>query len=112
MNRWFKFSLFIFIFLTGFLFGVARLLISLPDNSGYDKLLGQKITFTGRIAAEPSVRDKTTQLVVQPNNGNSNLLLITSSYPEYHYGDEVTVSGKLASPKNFATDSGKIFDYV
>jgi competence protein ComEC len=107
-----KFWLLLLVFFLGFIFGAARLLISLPDNSDYNKLLGQKINFVGRIVAEPSVREKSTQLVAAPENGNSNLLLIAPSYTEYRYGDKIKVTGKLVAPENFETDSGKTFDYI
>ena len=109
---WLKILLLILVFSLGFCLGVTRLLISLPDNSDFDRLVGQKIAFTGRIVAEPSVREKSTQLVVAPENGNSNLLLIAPSYPEFHYGDKIKVEGKLVEPENFVTDSSKTFDYI
>ena len=57
---WLKILLLILVFSLGFCLGVTRLLISLPDNSDFDRLVGQKIAFTGRIVAEPSVREKST----------------------------------------------------
>jgi competence protein ComEC len=33
-------------------------------------------------------------------------------FPVHEYGDRVRVSGKLSTPENFITDTGKEFDYI
>lgn len=44
---------------------------------------------------------------------NGKVLVTLGNYPRYEYGDELEISGKLVSPKNFATgeDSEAEFDY-
>lgn len=74
---------------------------------------GEQI-FVGTIVDEPDVREKNTQYVLSLENqkGYANVLVILARYPEYHYGDVLEVKGKVVTPKDFLTDSGRMFDYT
>lgn len=82
-----------------------------PDQNLY-KQVGQKISFEATIIDEPDVRDSGARYTVKPNNSKSLILLIAERFPEYKYGDQIKISGKLDLPKNFASDNGAEFDYI
>jgi competence protein ComEC len=42
---------------------------------------------------------------------DSKILVITNPYTNYKYGNEITITGTVESPKDFITDTGKTFDY-
>ncbi len=65
---------------------------------------GDKIALVGIINSEPDLKDNSQQLRLRI--GKENLLIITSRYPIYHYGDRIRILGKLKTPENFEK-----FDY-
>lgn len=78
-----------------------------------DSFVGYKIELEGTIVDEPDIRDFNTKLVFMPDIAeNSKMLLKTTPYPEYKYGDKVTVKGTLKLPENFEGENGREFDYV
>ena len=69
------------------------------------------ITLIGIISTEPDIREKSVKLTVKVekiNGGNpegipsgsygARILVTTNRYPEYQYGDELKITGKLKSP--------------
>lgn len=79
-----------------------------PDN--------MEIDMVGTIISEADRRENNTHYVFETQKIGDleieeKILLFADSYPEYEYGDEISVVGKLKRPKNFETDSGRIFDY-
>ena len=82
---------------------------SKPKNI-FDEYVGEEITFKGIIEDEPDRRENNQRLVVQ--EGDIKILVSTELYPEFLYGDEVSVTGTLQKPKNFTTDIGKDFNYI
>ena len=70
------------------------------------KLNGQEseITLVGIVANDPETREKSQQLMINQIKKEDNyffrgkLLVLTSRYPEYHYGDQLEISGQLKSP--------------
>jgi competence protein ComEC len=73
------------------------------------------ITFRGVVSLDPDVQDKTTRLKLSVESININgewqaisgmVMLYVPRYPAYTYGDLLEVTGKLATPVNFAD-----FDY-
>ncbi len=95
----------------GFAVGAARLEWSQAHDERFDSLIGQSVSFNARVVAEPSRREKSTQLVVRPAASDSKFLLIVPLYPEYQFGQRLRVTGKLARPENFQTTAGREFDY-
>lgn len=71
--------------------------------------------FVGIVTSAPDVRGDGIFLTVKPTNlpaeFQSKILVKTARYPEWQYGDEVKVKGKLKPPEAFATDTGRVFDY-
>ncbi len=78
-----------------------------------EKYVGSKISLSGVIVDEPDVRDFNTKLTFKPDTvKESKIILKTTPYPEYEYGDKVIVSGVLIKPENFEAENGREFDYV
>ncbi|MBS3094563.1 DUF4131 domain-containing protein, partial [Candidatus Pacearchaeota archaeon] len=99
----------------GLAFALGILRIGVSDNSpdsNFSKLVGQKVSFEATISEEPDVRDTSARYTVKPVDSKSLILLITDRFPEFQYGDNIKVSGKLDLPKNFQNDNGTEFDYI
>lgn len=78
----------------------------------FDDSLSQKISFSGVITDEPSIRENNQKLIIKVKDENFKVLVTIGQNFIYKYGDEVSVSGKLEKPENFTTDQGKNFDYI
>ncbi len=61
--------------------------------------LDKKISFSGIVAKEPDKRNSNTKLTIQTEQGK--VLVTTRRYPEYKYGDELIITGKLQTPTVF-----------
>ena len=99
----------------GLAFALGILRIGVSDNSpdsNFSKLVGQKVSFEATISEEPDVRDTSARYTVKPVDSKSLILLMTDRFPEFQYGDNIKVSGKLDLPKNFQNDNGTEFDYI
>jgi competence protein ComEC len=57
---------------------------------------GETIFLTGVISEEPDIRQNSIKLTV--DTGQGKVLITTSRYPEYQYGDELKIIGKLKTP--------------
>ncbi len=70
---------------------------------------GEKIEKEGMISEPPQIEEGTQKIVVLIDNGNNKYRLLSKVplFPEYKYGDMVSISGKLEKPQNFDN-----FDYV
>ncbi|TSC75434.1 MAG: competence protein ComEC [Parcubacteria group bacterium Gr01-1014_30] len=60
----------------------------------------ENITLVGAVSGEPDLRERSQRLTVKV--GDSKVLVTTWRYPEYQYGDELKITGKLESPPTFA----------
>lgn len=102
-------SFFIFVFLG---FGIFRFHlkdVNAPKNV-FDEMVGKNIAFEGVIKEEVDRRENNQRLVV--GFDDVRILVSADLYPEFFYGDRVSVSGRLSKPKNFKTDVGKEFNYI
>ncbi len=110
-----------FIFSVGL--GMLRLDISDRGNGDahLDETIGANIEIEGVVVAPPDEREFNTLLVIKAEKlfigkGNididTKILVSTDSYPIFEYGDRVDVRGKIRTPKNFITDTGREFNYV
>ncbi len=59
----------------------------------------EEITLIGRVVKEPDVRDTNTKLTIEVKT--SRILVTVSRYPEYKYGDELKITGRLQTPDVF-----------
>jgi len=101
------------LFLLAFLLIVLRasFLSSVPDPK-IAQHLKERVSFTGKILAEPDERDTSVRYTVSIDDSSSKIILVTNLYPRFSYGDKLEVEGKLNLPKNFAAENGIEFDYV
>lgn len=106
--------------LFGILLGLGRMYVSdLYQESKLTSFMGQRISAEGIVISEPDVRENNTKLTVRLTNVfigtttvsvREKVLLTTSIYPEFSYGDKVKIEVKLEEPEEFETD-GRVFDY-
>ncbi len=80
----------------------------------------QEVVVRGVVIAEPDKRDERTRIIVEPKQiqfyellnskeseitfekiNNGKILITARKYPEYQYGDELKIIGKLKTPKEF-----------
>lgn len=98
-----------------FSFGLGILRYELKDirkiDNNLETLLGEKVNIQGVISDEPAVKDQTVQLIINDDSDNK-ILVSTSLFPVFKYGDLIKVEGKLERPENFETDNGNDFDYI
>jgi competence protein ComEC len=91
-----------------FLLGFWRYQVSWPETikGQIESYFDQKITFSGVIAQEPDERIDSQRLVVRVSEAEGKatkgkILVTTSVYPQYNYGDHLTISCKIKKPENF-----------
>lgn len=71
---------------------------------------GDEVVVEG-VVVKAEDRETTQHIVVASESFDSNVLVISGRFPEFSYGDVVSVSGALEEPEAFETDTGRIFDY-
>lgn len=105
--------------------GIARVDVSQTSKASHtlDGLTEKTVSVSGIILDEPDVRETYTNVVLYAKNvlnGDKKIILNDEVrilarvpvYPELKYGDEVTMTGKVTIPENFAPQSdAKAFDY-
>lgn len=100
--------------------GIFRVDVSQMNTSVHalDGFTEQVVNLEGIIIDEPDVRETYTNIVLDVNRisnvlyKNSYVLVRVPTYPEFRYGDEVLVVGKLITPKNFEAEGQvRAFDY-
>lgn len=79
---------------------------SRPPAAAIASRVGERMEFIGIIADEPALSPRSRRFVVKTDIGK--ILVTVRPYPEYRYGDRVSVSGRLDRPENFSDD----FDYA
>lgn len=99
--------------------GAGMLRMSMSDDA--DRLArhaGKNAEFTAIVSSEPEMKDVTQRFVASLSSADGievsgDVLIIGNRYPEYEYGDEIKLRGKLVLPENFETYAGgPVFDYV
>ncbi len=103
------------IFILVFSLGIFRfVMVDVPNPTVFENQVGQKVTFSGEIVDEPSIKENNQQLIIKTQAGKdkTQILLSAGLDADYKYGDEINFAGTLKKPENFVTDQGKIFDYV
>lgn len=56
------------------------------------------VTLTAKVIGEPDIRDSDMRLIVKNGDFPGKILLVSDKYPEYRYGDNLKVSGKIQIP--------------
>lgn len=78
-----------------------------------DEFLGKTFEGRGIVVEEPEEKSFYTEMIVKVSGAEhaQKILVQAPFYPDFEYGDEVMVKGKLKYPKDFKTDAGHIFPY-
>jgi len=61
---------------------------------------GEEINLIGIVIKEPDIRDTSVKLTIGGRTA-AKVLVTTNRYPEYKYGDELKITGKLKTPPVF-----------
>lgn len=104
----------------GVALGAVRVDVSQSNTNknNLDNFLRSVVRVEGIVSDEPDIRETKTNIVLEVKSINSvavksiNILVHAPSYPLIHYGDELSVVGKISVPKNFSAQNGeRPFDY-
>jgi len=84
--------------------GIFRYDISANNEESifFEENIGKTVSFKGVVVDEPDQREDYTRLVVKV--GDINILVYHEHYPEFNYGDEAEIKGKVKRPDNFSDD--------
>jgi len=80
------------------------------ENNDFENYINQDVVFESIVVNQPVLKEKSQQFEVQPDNFDGKIIITTSKYPEYEYGDKVKIAGKLEDPPIFEDFSYK--DYL
>lgn len=110
------------IFILSVLFGLGRVTLSdLYSESELTQMAGQKVLVEGVVVDDPDVRETNTKLTVMLSSVElpdktftveEKILVTTSMYPEFQYGDRVRMSVILKAPEEIEGSDGRVFDYI
>lgn len=95
----------------GLTLGLGRVYVVPQASSELVSKVGEQVEFTGVLVNESDVRDTQIRLTIQPAGFKNKIIAVAPAYGDYKYGDELKVNGTLEWPKNFITDTGKVFNY-
>ncbi len=101
----------IFIIIILIVFAFVRFFFFLPKPPDYGEAVGKRVRLQGEVVNTPDIRLYNKRLTIRPVNQDSNILAVVPKDIQVSYGDTVRVVGKLETPENFITDSGKEFNY-
>lgn len=82
-----------------------------PQKEALKNEVGQIVSFEGVIASEPQIKDFIQTFVLETSDGMS-FKVGVDKYGAFEYGEKIKVIGKLSSPRNFASNGGRTFDYI
>ncbi len=106
-------SVFHLVCLLFFCLGAYRMEISRNHFHLLDDHVGQNVSLGGFISDEPEARDVTQKFFFKPNYSPDKIIVFTSLYPKYEYGDVLKITGTLKLPENFESyPGGPEFDYI
>lgn len=90
--------------------GIVRVELSTMESSQYlESHVGTHLTLTGIVVKEPDHREHADRLTVETEQGL--VLVAAEPYPRAVYGSTITAQGILEKPKDFETESGRMFGY-
>jgi competence protein ComEC len=81
------------------------------------KYSGRSIEISGFVFDEPQIKDFNQSFTFKTNKIGPDLVEIyikvsADRYVNYNYGQSLILSGKINSPRNFASNGGRTFDYI
>lgn len=68
-------------------------------SGGLKDFIGDNVELNGYVDNEPDTKEGITRFIFK--SGGERILVTTSTFPIYKYGDKLLISGKLAVPENF-----------
>lgn len=77
----------------------------------FDEFVGKTFEGRGMVVSEPKEKSFYAEVIVRIADTDQKVLVQAPFHPDFEYGDEVTVKGKLKHPKDFKTDAGHVFPY-
>jgi competence protein ComEC len=93
--------------------GLIRSSLAGVHDHPLDKQMGKSATLVGIICTEPERKDVTQRFCFAPDDSPDRIMASSDRYPEYRYGDRLSITAKLELPENFLTyEGGPEFDYV
>jgi competence protein ComEC len=95
-------------------FGIVRTSFATTTiPSEFKSLLNKSVSIEGTIVADPDIREKNQQLIVETYKESSKTLVLVFAPVQQHfiYGERIRVVGVLSAPGPFVTDSGRVFRY-
>ncbi len=110
------------LFLVFFCLGTLRVYFSeIYKDSQLAQFEEVEVRAEGVVVDEPDVRENSTRLTVKlktifdgvsTTTVSEKIIAIVSVYPEYKYGDELSLNIKLKEAEDFEGNEGRIFNYV
>lgn len=95
------------------LLGFVRMELAKAGEHLLDIHIGEKVEFQGVVCDAPSVKETSLRSCFEPDGSPDRVLVVSGRYPEFAYGDRLSISGKLELPKDFDSyEGGPRFDYV
>jgi len=81
--------------------------------SAYSLLLDNSISLIGTIVADPDIRQKNQQLIVEvkKDGQRTNILVFAPLFQNFAFGERILIAGTLSAPTPFETDGGRVFRY-
>ncbi len=93
--------------------GFLRMEISRSDYHPLDTSINETIELQGIICDDPQPKETSLRFCLEVEETPQKILVVSERYPEYRYGDELRVKGKLELPENFESyEGGPEFDYI
>lgn len=109
------------LFILGFILGLSRIYFSeVYKQSELTPFSGKEIKAEGLVIDEADVREGSTRLTVRLSSVfdglatttvNEKIIAVVSIYPEYKYGDKLSLSLNLEKVESFEGNLGRIFNY-
>src|SRR3989338_1126822 len=94
-----------------FVLGLGFLRYAAPTGKSSLPHYGRTV-LTGTIIDYPDQRESSVRVVIEPEGEHERVLVMAPVGTQLVYGDTVRVTGAIAVPKNFKTDTGRDFDYT
>ncbi len=78
-----------------------------------DQYLGKTYEGRGVVIEEPEEKSFYNEVIVKVSGAKrtQKILVQAPFFPDFEYGDEVAIHGRLKYPKDFKTDAGRTFPY-
>lgn len=78
-----------------------------------DGELGKKVVYEGIVCSEPSAKELSLNFCFKPDGSRDGILVRAERFPEYVYGDRLSINGMIELPENFESyEGGPEFNYI